>query len=130
LRGSQKNIFRLYGFDKPSLVHMLFFRILIFVSLITVIAAVAYILLQTPLSFLVLKALLLAVWILFAPQLYAVVKVLALVMTTGRASKTMNESFLNSLHKSERPSVAFRILPYAALALWLILFLIAVWKWF
>lgn len=128
LRGKQSNIFRLSRFDKEALVHVLFYRVLAPYSVIygvILLASVFYGAMQ-PLA----KAFTVVEWILFTPQLYESVKAFSLVSTRGLAHGHLNDSFLYVYRKRYGGSASFfAVLPYIALALWAIGFVLMIAWW-
>jgi hypothetical protein len=127
-RGKQRNIFRLWGFHKSAFIHMLFYRILIPLSIIygvTLIFSVFY----APLN-LFTKWFTAVVWILFTPQVYETAKAFALINTRGLAFGRLNESYVYLLKKRYNKSAGFyATLPYIVLALWIVGFVFEVIWW-
>ncbi len=129
LRGSQKGIFRMYGFDKLGLLHMIFYRVLILAALVASVLIAYYALSQNATVLIYVQVMILAVWILFTPQLFSVAKVFSVVSTKGVVFGKLNASFLETLQ--QRPVYKlFRAIPYAALALWFIFLILLIWLWF
>jgi len=131
VRGSQGSIFRLYAFDKESLVHMLFYRALIFVALATVVMVVAYDITHSAFAYDCIIAMLIAIWLLFAPQLLEMGKVGALVLTGGLSSSKLNKSFFDTIEKWRRVRASLLgLLPYIALVIWLACLPVMLAVWF
>lgn len=119
LRGRQASIGRLLGFDKEAFVHMLFYRILIAVSII---AAVAFILdyaIGIPKT--IFESLFILVWVLFTPQVYETAKGLSIIATKGFILGQLNKSYLATANKHRNRSFdqLYKLMPYTALVLWL-----------
>ncbi len=130
VRGSQMSILRLYGFDKGALLHMLFYRILVFVALAAFVVIAVYEYTRSALAYQTVGIFIVAVYLLFTPQLFAVARVATLVVTKGRVSDKLNASFLNSLKGSRRKYAVLRAIPYACVAIWLMCLPILVILWY
>lgn len=119
MRGNQANIARLLGFYKSAFVHMLFYRLLIFLGIIygiVLIASVFY----SPLI-LAAKAFTIIIWILFMPQVFAAVKVLSLTRTRGLSFGHLGEEYTFLAKKRYKGSTAlYTALPYIVLAIWIV----------
>ncbi|MEM4102058.1 MAG: hypothetical protein QXN78_01430, partial [Conexivisphaerales archaeon] len=75
MRGSQSRIARLASFYIEGFVHMLFYRILVPISIVYGALVIAWIF--YPQLGLTVKAITAVVWVLFAPQIFETVKGLA-----------------------------------------------------
>jgi hypothetical protein len=128
MRGKETSIMRLAAFDSAAFVHMVFYRILIFV----VIAYGIIILLSYAvqgLAFEVKFATALA-WILFTPQVFETAKGIVLVLSGGMAMGHLNEEYkmaMKAKHHSLRGALA--VIPYAVLLLWLAGFMMMLIWW-
>jgi hypothetical protein len=124
-RGRQRSIFRLAGFDYVALIHMLFYRILVFFAIIAGAAILASLFLSpSSLGMQYAGLLVLGVWILITPQLFEAMRAVGLMLSGGRSSGDLNKSFAN-FAGGNRPYYAFcRSLPYATLTLWIAGFVI------
>ncbi len=126
-RGGQKNVLRLYGFDRAGLIHALFYRILIFASIIY-----AILLLLSPFYGLALaiKAFTALMWVLIAPQLFAAMKVLGMTSTRGVVFGKFSKAYSQIASKGYRSYYAlYRALPYLALLIWALLFICMLIWW-
>jgi hypothetical protein len=116
-RGGQSRIFRLASFDLEAFIHMLFYRILIFVA--PAYGVLTLVSLLYPFPPFVLKALTVLLWVLFTPQLFETVKALSLSWSRGMSFGHLNEEY-SSLVK-ERYGGGVKIyssLPFLVLLLW------------
>ncbi len=96
MRGRQRNVLRLLHFDREGLAHIIAYRILVSLCIITGIVAI-YSLLSGSIFFLGLtKALFAIVWLLFGIELYSVYKAFGIISTKGVVFGRLNESFVNS----------------------------------
>jgi hypothetical protein len=127
MRGSQSNIIRLAGFDIEGFIHMLFFRILVFISMIYGIVLLLSFLISVPL--LLIKLLTALVWVLITPQLFESVKMLSMISTGGLSFGHFSQErvFLEKSKYKVRTGF-FDIMPYGAMLLWLMgFFIMLVW---
>lgn len=128
MRGSQKNLFRLLAFDKEAFIHMLFFRILIPVSIIYGIVLLIYI--ATSQLQVLVKPLTVLVWVLFTPQFFESAKTVSLINTRGLSMGHLSHEFVNLMKTKYRKNTsAYSAIPYGALALWAIAFVFMVVWW-
>lgn len=119
-RGSQASIARVAAFRPWGFVHALFYRILIFVSIIYAIVLLASLL--YPLAYLV-KQLTVVVWILATPQLIEVARAFSLVSTRGRVFGSFSKEYTELIHRKRHVADALYLaLPYAAAAVWIAFF--------
>ncbi|MDG6931401.1 MAG: hypothetical protein JRN26_07990 [Nitrososphaerota archaeon] len=128
-RGPQSRIGRLASFYMEGFIHMLFYRILVPVSIIYGALVLAW-MLYPPLG-LAVKALTIAVWVLFTPQLFETVKGLALSRSRGMAFGHLNEEF-KALYRARYGNGGWYLgaAPYVVLAVWLVGFVaMVVWWW-
>lgn len=129
VRGRQSSIFRLWRFDKTALLHMLFFRALIFLAPLTALFLLLGVAFPTAEMTLASRVLVIATWILFTPQLLAAFKAFSLVSSRGAAFGKFNEYFMRTQKKNPY-SALYQIMPYIGLAVWCGLFIIIVNMWF
>lgn len=128
MRGSQANIFRLAKFDTEGFIHMLFFRILIFVSVIYGLAIMLYF--ENALPGLWVKLLTAIVWILITPQFFQTVKVISMVGSGGLSFSHFSQEYVFlAKEKRQTDTRAFDILPYALMAIWVIFFIAMLVWW-
>ena len=129
VRGRQSSIFRLWRFDKGALIHMVFFRILIFEAPIA--AFFLLLSLAFPIAAILLasKALIIIAWILFTPQLFAALRAFSLVFSRGSAFGGFNEYYMRTQKKNPYAK-AYQFLPYVGLAVWSGFFMILMVMWF
>ncbi len=119
-RGKQKNILRLWKFDKLAFIHMLFYRVLVILGLIT--GIITIIALYYNNSFLILfsESLIVICSILFIPHFYFIFKVFEIGLSNGAASGNMNESFLVSSKLKKWYFGFFKYGNYLAIIIWVI----------
>ena len=101
-RGRQRNVLRLAHFDMEGLAHILSYRILAFLTVITGIVALYAILSGSGLWMAAAKILIGVVWLLFGIELYSVYKAFGIIATRGIVFGRLNESFLNSEVRMKR----------------------------
>ncbi len=129
VRGRQSSIFRLYGFDNEGLVHMVFYRIAVFASLLLAAAIIiGFVYFNQPFT-MPAKALVVLVWILFTPQLFETGKAMSIIASRGVVFGMLNESFLKFI-KMKRIYAVYRIIPYLILLVWILGFVGMLWLWF
>ncbi len=128
-RGSQSRIGRLASFYMEGFIHMLFYRILIPVSIIYGLVIIAW--LFVPALGPAVKALTIAVWALFTPQLFETIKGLALAQSRGMAFGHLNPEFVAVYRARYGKSYSIiKAAPYAVLAIWLAGFIaMVIWWW-
>ena len=128
-RGRQSSIFRLAAFDTEGLLHAVTIRVLTFVALIA--AAVLLFNLLFGTFGLVSRALLMLVWILITPQMFELVKGSMMMATRGMAFGKLSKPWVEAIkYRDKRDYTVYRVLPYAALAVWAVLFAVLAWAWF
>jgi hypothetical protein len=128
LRGPQARISRLLRFYPEAYLHMLFYRIAVPLTVLYALTILLYFLL--PGLGLPLKILTAVLWVLWTPQIFAVVKGLCLAWTHGMAFGRMNEEFAALYRKRYSPRSGIYIaLPYAALAIWVAGFVAMLLRW-
>jgi hypothetical protein len=130
IRGKQASIGRLLPFYKEAFIHMLFYRILIIVSIF---AGVVFLLSYFSGLFTQLfKPLFLIVWILFTPQVFETAKGTSVIATKGFVHGDLNKSYLTAAIKYEKhpKSTFYKFMPYAALAIWIVGFLSISAMWY
>ena len=119
LRGSQRSIFRVGRFDREALLHMITYRALIFVGF-----AEGLVLLYSSVfgSGAALGSvsdfLLLVVMLIFIPEIFEMLKALAVISSRGIVFGRLNHSFLdaNNLGRKNSPLAA---LPYLGTLIWI-----------
>ncbi len=128
MRGHQANIARLFVFDKEGFVHMLFYRILIFYSVVYGLAVLVF--LTYGLSPLLLKAMTAVLWIFFTPQVYETAKGFSLIGSKGLAFGHLSEEYIflakNKYHKGVS---IFPTVTTVAFAMWIIGFVMMLLWW-
>lgn len=130
LRGRQSGIMRVARFSPLAFIHMLFYRILIFVAFLTAVTLAFYVVTHSASASMLAKILLLITWILFTPQLFSAFKALSLVSTKGRVFGHLNEAFVRARVKGHLLDPAFEALPYAVLTVWVLGFVLLFIAWF
>lgn len=101
-RGRQRNVLRLAHFDMEGLAHILAYRILASLTVITGIVALYAVFSGNALSVAIANVLIGIVWLLFGIELYSVYKAFGIIATKGIVFGRLNESFLNSEVKMKR----------------------------
>ncbi len=121
VRGRIGSLARLIGFDKAGFIHMVTYRIFIFVAVFTGLLLL-YCAAFNPAYFnsAFVKALILLDWLFFTAQVYAASQVLAFILSQGRASEHINKSFINAEDKRKGVDSALRHIPYIITVLWLL----------
>jgi hypothetical protein len=127
-RGKQSNIARLAAFDKEGFTHMLFYRILIFYSIaygVFLLIAIAY---NLPTS--LIRIFTAAEWILFTPQAFETVKSFSLILSRGLSFGHLSEEYTSLFKKKYKThAVVYGAIPYVAMLLWLVGFVLMVIWW-
>ena len=120
LRGGQGRIIRLWHFYKEGYIHMLFYRILIPLSIITAIVFAATYVYGSPTLNTASRLLFIFVWILFAPQVFESAKGASVIATKGFVHGDLNKLYMESAAKYEQHplSPVYKALPYVALVTW------------
>ena len=101
-RGRQRNVLRLAHFDREGLAHIISYRILAFLTIITGIVVLYAILSDSSIWMTTAKILIGIVWLLFGIELYSVYKAFGIIATKGIVFGRLNESFLNSEVRERR----------------------------
>ena len=120
-RGKQSGILRLIPFDKEAFAHMLFYRILLVLGFFTGTICLFGLLYNNALLIKISEFFIVIDGILFTPQLYSIVKVLAISLTNGTASGDMNNSFIVSANISRTYFKIFKALEYFVVLAWFII---------
>ena len=102
MRGRQRNVLRLAHFDREGLAHILSYRILAFLTVITGIVVLYAIFSGSGSWMAAAKILIGIVWLLFGIELYSVYKAFGIIATKGIVFGRLNESFLNSEIRTKR----------------------------
>jgi hypothetical protein len=120
MRGGQSRIARLWSFYKESYIHMLFYRILIPVAIITAIIFTIQYFYPSQLVALLSKIMFLLVWVLFIPQVFETSKGISIIATNGFVHGRLNKMYLEAAAKYERHSfgLLYEALPYLAIIVW------------
>ncbi len=128
LRGSQTRIVRLASFHFEGFIHVLAYRIMVPLTMLWGLLIVAYLI--APGLGGVLKVVTAVVWVLWTPQLFEVVKGLALAWTRGMAFGKLNEEFAHLYRKryGKKPGL-YLALPYIFLAVWAAGFILMLVRW-
>lgn len=130
VRGRQRNILRLLGFDMEGFVHMAVYRILIFASVIIGVAILGTIIFAPQnINAGYIEVLVLVFWALITPQVYETAKAFALIDSRGLSSSDVNQSFVNFAVKNKSVLAAYRAFPYGILAVWVLGFIIVFAMW-
>jgi hypothetical protein len=117
LRGPQRRIGRLLGFSFEAWIHVAAYRVQIPLSVLY--ALLMGVSLVVPGVDRAVEIATAVIWVLWTPQLFEVVKGLALAWSRGMAFGHMNEEFA-SLYRARyaRHAGLLRILPFAFLVVW------------
>jgi hypothetical protein len=128
LRGPQRRISRLLRFYPEAYIHMLFYRIAIPLTILYALLIVLYFIM--PGLGLALKISTAVLWVLWTPQLFAVVKGLCLAWTRGMAFGQLNPEFAALYRKRyARRTGLYLALPYLVLAVWAVGFVVLILRW-
>lgn len=121
VRGRITMLGRLWPFDKEGFLHMVTFRIFVFVGIATGIVLL-YAAIFNPgfMNSMLVKALVLLVWLFFTAQIYAASWVLAFMLSKGRASENINKSFVDSPERKSIINDLLKFVPYTITTVWLI----------
>lgn len=130
MRGRQSGILRLWGFHKEGLVHMLSYRMLVPLSLITAVLIIASLAYNTSAITRIAESAMLLTFILFTPQIFASLKAFSLVYSKGSAFGHLNESFVIHGGRERGRYLALEVLPYLGLAAWLVCLAATAALWF
>jgi hypothetical protein len=128
LRGPQRRISRLLRFYPEAYIHMLLYRIAIPLTILYAVLIILYYIL--PGLGTALKISTAGIWVLWTPQLFAVVKGLCLAWTRGMAFGQLNPEFA-ALYRKRYPKRTglYVALPYLALAVWAVGFVVLILRW-
>ena len=119
LRGSQRSIFRVGRFDREALLHMITYRALIFVGFIEgVVLLYSSIFGYGKALGAISDFLLFVVMLIFIPEIFEMLKALAVISSRGIVFGHLNHSFLdaNNLGRKNSPLAA---LPYLGTLIWI-----------
>ncbi len=127
-RGKQRNVLRLLHFDDEGLAHMITYRILAILSIITgIMIFVALYMPQAQWLMSLAEALIAIVWLLFGVELWSTYKAMGIISTKGIVFGRLNKSFLDSEAKMKGWYSLARPAGYALLIIWYALFVAFVW---
>jgi hypothetical protein len=127
MRGKQSNISRLARFDLEGFIHMLFYRIQIFYSVIYGLAMLYYLI--TGIDF-GLKLLTIIFWVLITPQLWETIKAFSLISSRGLAFGHLSEEHVYLMKsKYSKTGSVYSIIPYAAMLFWVLGFIAMLMWW-
>lgn len=119
VRGPHSRIFRLFAFDKEGFIHMLFYRIAIFVAIVTGVYALIHIIFNV-LNLTILYIMIAIVWALLTPQIFESAKVISIDATKAKLFGHLQKSFIDSSEKLPAwKKLIFGSLPYFVLVIWL-----------
>ena len=128
MRGGQGRIHRLANFDIEGFVHMLFFRVLIFASVIY--GALLLLSFVTFIPATLIKLFTVVVWILITPQFFESVKMISMMGTRGLSyGHFSQERIILDKAKYKVHTLPFDILPYAVMLLWVAGFAVMLVWW-
>lgn len=128
MRGKPTNISRLASYDAEGFIHMVFYRIAIFVA-----AAYGILLLLwyvVPGMGFEVKVATAIMWILFTPQLFETAKGISLTQSGGMAFGHLNEEYKRSTRTKYHPiGGVLTAVPYLAILLWAFGFVVMLYWW-
>ncbi len=127
-RGGWGRLDRQLAFNDYAFVHLLFFRILVIVAIATFAVFAAGLFFQVLVAY--TRYLIIAVWVLFTPQLFEVVKGLAMIGSGGVEYGHLDSSFLFTKHESEAARIEYKVLPYIVLSFWIGGLATLIFMWF
>ena len=128
LRGPQRRIARLASFSLEAFVHVLFYRIMVPLTILYGLLIIAYLLLPGLGG--ALKVVTLVTWALWTPQLFEVAKGLALAWSRGMAFGRLNAEFAHLYRKRYgKKAGVYLALPFIVLAVWTAGFVVMIARW-
>lgn len=128
MRGKQSNIARLSHFHAEGFVHMLFYRVMIFLSIFY--GLVVLLSFQYPYLGFAVKPLTVLVWFFFTPQVYETAKGFALIQSKGLALGHLSEEYTTMMkNKYKKGGGIYQIVPYVTLTVWAIGFIAMLFWW-
>ncbi len=127
MRGKQSNISRLAFFDIEGFIHMLFYRIQIFYSMIYGLAMLYYVFFGVDIG---IKALTVIFWVLITPQLIETIKAFSLISSRGLAFGHLSEEHAYLMKsKYSKTGSAYSAFAYVAMLLWALGFIAMLLWW-
>jgi hypothetical protein len=116
-RSTEYNLGRQLPFHKVGFVHMMFYRILVLVSL----ATFAIFLLSLEFTFLSywIKYLIVLVWVLFIPQIFSFAEGFSMMWSKGIAFGHLNKSYIDTLTVNQKKYALYKVMPYVVLFVWI-----------
>lgn len=128
MRGSQVNILRLLYFDKEAFIHMLFYRILMFASVLFGFLLLLSLIFNQLSS--VVKLSVALVWILFTPQIFAMSKGVSMMLSNGIYFGHLSKEHIFVMKtKYKKPFPLLGIFPYLVLLAWILGFVSMLMWW-
>jgi len=127
LRGPQTRIGRLVPFHLEGFIHVLAYRIMVPLMVLSGLLIVLY--LAAPGLGTALKVVTAVVWVLWTPQLFEVVRGRALAWSRGMVFGRLNAEFANLYRKRYGARDSLRALPFLFLAVWSAGFIALVMRW-
>lgn len=120
-------IVRLARFDREGFVHMVSYRVMVFLAVIYGIAVFLSLLYPLAPEVFVLTVL---VWIFFTPQVYETAKSFALISSRGLAFGHLSEEYKFIVKtKYKKSGSAFMLIPYLVMLVWVIGFVFLLLWW-
>jgi hypothetical protein len=125
LRGAQRRIGRLASFHFEAYIHILFYRIVIPLSIVFGICVLVSF--AVPQLVYPVRLFTLVIWALWTPQFFEVAKGLSLSWSRGMAFGHMNKEFARLYRKrySKKP-FGYLVFPYFVLAIWVAGFVVMI----
>lgn len=127
MRGRQSSIARLLAWDREGFWHMLLFRILLVVSLITGIAILISVASGPQIWSVQLEALFIVLWLCFTMQVYETAKAGIVIVSRGAVYGHLNKSFAEFGLKRSPLNYIYGAVPPLAVAVWLAGFVFFLW---
>ncbi len=116
-RGKQTNLERQLAFNKEGFIHMIFYRVLIIISIITFfVFLLSFWLVEL---FTVVVYLIIIIWVLFIPQLFALLKGLAMIGSKGIEFGRLNDSYISALKTNKKMVFGYALFPYLMIGVWI-----------
>ncbi len=129
MRGGQSSIARLSRFDTEAFLHMIFYRLLIFFSVIFGVVMLASLVYQSAVP--LVKPMLVVEWVLFTLTFFEMAKSFSLIASRGLSFGHLNNEYITmmKLKYGKRGNPALSALPFLALGLWALGFVAMLLWW-
>ncbi len=110
VRGSQTNLKRQLSFNQEGFIHMVFYRGLIIVSMISFLVFLLsfwFAWMSQAIGYLIL-----IIWILFIPQVFSFLKGISMIGSKGLEFGHLNESYASTLKVNHNVLFMYKLVPY------------------